>query len=305
LPSTQAEQVKSLPAIPTPFQLPFYYSSLFNVGLYYLLPAESLKPYIRYNELELATFDEQACLTFNFQSYTGQFPFGTGVTQEIEVQMLTYPKSQKDQVPSVSFKEFLLGEEQTRLIGNHRIHVPCDAIIALLAGKLIFDEPKFPATFETALPSLNDQQNGYPNKWNFKCFDQSHMKEIGDLTAIPNDLRQLQYKLLGEKNADENLIVDCDMDLTGMHSLPGNFSPITEYGHAEGKLTAARWNILQPLSTYFFDAQKDAKRVTLKFGKSAHKMRTDLETLIGKTSPYAAFSFQSAPDAIQSRPFFV
>ena len=41
------------------------------------------------------------------------------------------------------------GDDQTKLLGNHRIFVPCDDPVAITAGEELFGEPKFKTTFLT------------------------------------------------------------------------------------------------------------------------------------------------------------
>jgi hypothetical protein len=290
-----------LPPVPEPLGSPFYYSSLTNVGVYYLIDPDLLEPFRRIKDLVIATFDGKACLTFNFQSYTGQFPFGSGITQEIELQFVAYPRQWASQVPALTFDAFLRGDDQTKVLGNHRIWVPCDACIAIHAGVMIFDEPKFTANFETKLPSLNDPS---VSTWTFACYDQS------DYTGCsPNPFAANPCELPGRDKTPDRLICECTVDVRGIDPFPGNFSPITEFGRVtqgedKGKLTAARWNILQPLTTYRL-SEKDGGRVNLRFGTSQHQMRKDLEHLIGAVPAAAAYTFQSAPAAVQARPFVV
>lgn len=264
---------------------------------------------MRYPELEIATFDGMGCIMFDFQSYTGQFSFGSTVCQEIEVQIISYPKSLQRTVPTVSFREFLLGEDQTRLIGNHRIHVPCDSVVASMAGKMLFDEPKFAATFTSEVPSMNQPIAKTPtNSWKFACYDQSNVVDIGALKSFPEQtkLKELEQALANAPQNQKNLVYACDIDLTGLTSVQANQSPITEYGLSlnERKLTAARWDILQPLSLFFLEGS-DKGRVKVQLGESTHKMKHTIETLIGTAEASAVYTYQTTPTAIQSRPFFV
>src|SRR5271163_2679664 len=93
-----------LPPAPAGFQLPFYYSSLSNCEVLYLTDSTVAQPYLAGTGLELATFGGKACVSFNHQLYTAQFPGGASITQEIELNILAYPAAMASVVASVSFE---------------------------------------------------------------------------------------------------------------------------------------------------------------------------------------------------------
>jgi ketosteroid isomerase-like protein len=138
---------QALPDIPQSFTLPFYYASLSNVDVYYLVPPERVAPYLDGTGLTAALFEGQAVVSYNFQLYTGHFSAGVnapvsswygsgaGITQELELNIVVYPTARADQVAQVDFQQFILGDEQSKLLGNHRVFVPCDADIAISAGE--------------------------------------------------------------------------------------------------------------------------------------------------------------------------
>jgi hypothetical protein len=169
-------------------------------------------------------------------------------------------------------------------MGNHRVRVSCDSDIAIQAGMQLFGEPKFKTTFNVNLASRNpgrkkDTKNYQPewsSTWGFRIND-------------PDDISKS--------------ICTCIAELAGLSSVPANFSPITEYGTHEGKLVGCRWNILQPMDTYFL-TKKDKKRVKLNFGESSHQMQVDMKMLLGDALPRAVRVFDSAPAAIQSRAYY-
>lgn len=286
---------KPLPAIPYSFTMPFYYASLTNIGVFYLVDVERVLPYLEGTGLSPAIFEGQAIVSFNFQLYAGQFSVGIDVapedwltsgaalTQELELNIVSYPTEQADRVAQVTFSQFMLGDEQSKLLGNHRVHVPCDADIAIKAGVTLFGEPKFKTSFKVNLPSPNPvRQNTTPyqpewvNKWGFRVDDPDNNKIS---------------------------IFTCIVDVTGLTKKPGNFSPITEYGTFEGDMIGCRWNILQPMDTYFLDAETYS-RVNLILGESCHQMKADMHTLIGDSPACAVRTFNSAPAAIQSRAYY-
>jgi hypothetical protein len=262
-----------LPSIPEGFGLPFYYSSLFNVGVFYQVPVERVLPYLKDSGLVPAVLDGLAVVSYNYQLYTGQFPTGSSVTQEVELNILAVPENSQRLVAIVSFEEYMRGEEQTKLMGNHRVWVPCDSENAIQAGVRLFGEPKFKTTFNVLLGSLNAPAQ---QTWMFSVQDPS---------------------------LDDEAIFSVTVDMTGLTAFPGNFSPITEYGRHEGHLIGCRWNMLQPVNTYFL-APTDQARVQLQLGPSTHTMKTDVQHLIGDTPAGAVRLVQSAPAAIQSRAYY-
>jgi hypothetical protein len=284
-----------LPSIPSPLALPFYYSSLSNFGVYYSVPLERVQSYFCHSGLVPATIDGMALVSFNFQLYSGHFNAspgdgpdkwpGTGasITQEVELCIVSVPEGKIDEVPEVSFEQFVLGDEQTKIMGNKRVHVPCDSDIAISAGVQLFGEPKFKTTFQVNLASRNptrrpDTTSYHPvwsSTWGFQIND-------------PDD--------------PSKAICTCTSDLSGITSVPANFSPITEYGYHEKKLIGCRWNILQPMDTYFLPS--DSTCVHLSFGQSNHPMKKDMQTLIGEMPPRAIRTFNSPPAAVQSRAFY-
>lgn len=264
-----------LPPIPTGFGLPFYYATLFNIEVAFLVDRKRVLPYMENTGLIAADFDGKAIVSFNFQNYTGQFPNGASTTQEIELNIVAYPKSQQSSVAFVNAKDYLRGEEQTKLMGHKRVWVPCDADVAIEAGKKLFGEPKFKTTFTTNLPSLNVPGK---NTWEFACNDPKNSKET---------------------------IFTCEAVVAGLIPEMSAFSPITEYGYFNNKLIGCRWNILQPSLLYFLDEVEKIKHVKLLFGNSSHPMKSDMEHLIGNTPAFAVRTSTSAPAAIQTRSYYI
>ncbi len=268
-------QQNQLPPIPAGFGLPFYYATLFNIEVAFLVDRSKVLPYLENTGLIAADFEGKAIVSFNFQNYTGQFPGGASTTQEIELNIVSYPESQQNSVAFVSAKEYLRGEEQTKLMGHKRVWGPCDADVAIAAGKTLFGEPKFKTSFKTNFPSLNAPG---VNTWEFTCND--------------------------PKNSTK-AIFSCHADVAGLVPEMSAFSPVTEYGHFDGKLIGCRWNILQPSCLHFFDKRAGNSRVKLTYGTSTHPMKKDMEDLIGTTPAFAVRTSASAPAAIQTRSYYI
>jgi hypothetical protein len=142
-------------------------------------------------------------------------------------------------VPTVSLQQFLLGDEVTRLIGHHRVKVPADSPIAILAGKAAFGEPKFPGLFTSKMPSLNvpNITTASFNTWKFAIYAPAQYE-----SKPPPKWSQ------GE------LMLDCTVDLTvtGLSALQANPSPISYYGQPLRKFDIDNPNN-PPSPSYYFD----------------------------------------------------
>ncbi|QSX29399.1 MULTISPECIES: hypothetical protein [Shewanella] len=286
---------QDLPSIPYPFTMPFYYASLTNVGVYYLVPLARAEAYLQGTGLLPAEFDGQALVSFNFQLYAGQFASGievpveqwsscgAAITQELELNIVAYPANRKDQVSPIGYREFLSDGDQTKLYGNHRVWVPCDADVAISAGKTLFGEPKFKTSFKVNLSSPN------PVRENTPIYRPQWVETWGFRVDDPQD--------------SNTAIFTCKVNTAGLTPIPGNISPITEYGTHDGKLIGCRWNILQAMNTFFIP-QENPCAVDLRYGASDHPMRRDMETLLANSPAVAVRCFNSAPAAIQSRAYY-
>jgi len=257
--------------------MPFYYAALTNCGVYYLVDPARLASYLKNTRLEPALFDKRGCVSFNYQLYVSHFSTGASITQEIELSIVAYPQADAAHVPPITLAQYLRGEEQTKNMGHHRVHVPCDNDLAIQAGETLFGEPKFKTNFAINMPSLNSPE---VKTWQISCRDPQ------------------------KPNSPKGDIFSCEIDLQGLNSEAGNFSPTTEYGTYQGQPIAARWNILLPYATYLL-AGNQRRRVQLSYGQSTHPMRKDMQNLIGDAPAAAVQIFQSPPIAIQSRAFYV
>jgi hypothetical protein len=299
-----SNQKMPLPTVPSPLTMPFYYSSLNNCIVHYLVDKNIVKSFLEGTGFSPALFGGLASVSFNFQLYVGQFSAGKdvppeewngdqasiGVTQEVELNIVVYPTDQAHRVADVDFQQWVMGDEQSKLMGNHRVWVPCDSKPAIMAGEELFGEPKFFTSFKVNLPSFNPLRAASPtsapdapyrpvweNSWGFRVNDPE----------------------------DKNLpIFTCIADMSGRVSVPGNISSITEYGKHDGRAIGCRWNILQPLQTYFFSPE-EPDPVKLTIGPSQHQMAQDMKTLLAGARAQAVQTFVSSPVAIQSRAYFL
>jgi hypothetical protein len=269
------------PPIPKGFLLPFYYASLYNCAMYFVVEPRVVAPYLEGKPLRPALFGGKCLVYFNYQLYTAQFPQFMSVVGEIELNIVSYPEVAEGRIPTLSVREFIAGEDQTKLFGNLRVHVPCDNPNAIQAGIQLFGEPKFQTTFDVSLPSWNDPT---AKVWKFTCNDPKAKPDSSGGGSKPT-------------------IFTAEADLQKLTPEPGNVSPTTEYGILDGRLICCRWNILEPHDTYFLDARQ-SKRVSVTYGESKHAMRQDMQTLVGSRPCVAVQTFASRPAAIQSRAFY-
>lgn len=264
-----------LPPIAKGFGLPFYYASLTNIEVMYLVDEANVLPYLKDTGLRPSIFNGKAMVGFNYQQYTGQFPGFMSVVDEIELNIVSYPEKLHGEVAQVTAQQYFRGEEQSKIMGNHRVWVPCDNPNAIQAGIQLFGEPKFQTTFTTSLLSLNDPT---VKTWSFTCND-------------PTDAKKQ--------------IFTCTAALQNLPSEWAMVSPITEYGHNSGKLIGCRWNILQPNQVYFLKPATARTKVKLTYGTSTHPMGKDMKKLIGSAPAFAVRTSMSPPAAAQSRAYFV
>jgi hypothetical protein len=289
------------PPVPPKVTTPFYYSSLSNVVVHYLVKKERVLPFFqgkfKDSGLEPADFDGMASVSYNFQVYTGFFSTGLNVppekwnssatnpTQELELNIVAFPQGRERDVPEITFNQWLMGDDQTKLLGNHRIAVPCDNPLAISVGEEFFAEPKFETTFQVNLPSPNpcrapgvEYEPEWVQTWGFRVND-------------PDDPSEFIFTAI--------------VDTTGLTPVPAAISSITEYGIPNNRGTGCRWNILHPYDTFFLAEAEADERVKLIYGSSTDQMGADMRALLGGAKAYAVQTYLSAPVAFQSRPYYL
>ena len=297
----QAPPSTIFPPLPQGFTEPFWYASLQSFWLYYRVEPAALKKVLPKladgDRLEPALFDfggdEAGLVSLDLQRYTGHAPSFLETTDEIEFNVYVYPEARLPDVPLLDVHDYLLGGEQTKTVGGYRLHVPCDNPNAVVAGQKLYGEPKFLAVFEYAVPSLNTDAPS--ETWTYNLF-----QDLGGEPDPPNPHTPVKGPLIFE--------LECD--LNGVPSVPGNASPLIEYGavSAGGELRAIAnyWDFYGPFATYFRDETKPAWGATITLGDSPDPSGTldDVKTLIGDAQPVAAQIFTSAPVSAESRGWF-
>ena len=286
----------SLPPVAAPYQLPFHYGALHNIGLDYLVDPAPVREVLakRHPDLTAAEFDGRACVTLNYRLYFAQYAIGAGITQEIEYSVIAYPTASARRLARLSYEQFAHGYDQTKLLGIARLHVLCDNPLAIDAGSRLYGEPKYPAWFESTMPSLNGPAG---EAWSVSC-------KHAALTADGG----------GPERGDEPLF-SFSADLTGLTRTPVNNTPITGYGvDAAGRPLAGPMNVYQPYQYYPLSpdvlsahapAPDGGERVRLTVSDGASAIGTDLTGLIGGAPVTAAWTYQSPPVAAHNHPYYL
>lgn len=288
---------KIFPTLPSGFQSPFYYASLQSFWLYYPVEPDVLRSRLASrpaaDQLEVALFDvggeRTGLVSLDFQRYTGHAPSFLEMTTEIEFNVYVYPKVRKPDVPQITLDDYLRGYEQTKTIGGYRIHVPCDNSHAVAAGQGLYGEPKYLAYFEYDVPSVNGPPYTASNAWSYQVFQ--------DQGGADPPVKGV-------------IVFGIECDLTGALALPGNGSPLIEYGAVRDATGAMRlignfWDFYGPFDTYSTVGLHPPWRATLTLGKQPdpNGLIEDLQKLIGDAQPIAAQVYTSRPVSGESRGF--
>ncbi|MEW1723284.1 hypothetical protein [Streptomyces sp. NPDC093109] len=275
----------SLPPVAAPYQLPFHYGALHNIGLDFLVdPAPVRKALAEHHpDLSAAEFEGRACVTLNYQLYFAQYPNGGGITEEIECSVVAYPTACADRFARLSYEEYAHGHDQTKLLGIARLHVLCDNPLAIEAGTELYGEPKYPAWFETTLPSLNGPAG---DLWTVACKKATHASSGAAV------------------DREDRALFSFSADLTGLPRTSVNNTPITGYGTDQaGRPLAGPMNVYQPYQ--YIALTGAAERVRLTVHDLTSAVGADLTTLVGGAPAVGAWTYQSAPVAAHNRPYYV
>jgi|GEM_PF-711890 len=282
------------PEDPT-FKMPFFYGSLSLIWTYYLVDEKLVLPLLKNTRLRIARFSDpqargKALISLNFQNYGSMLGMAVGATNEIEFNVHAFPIMHEASVPVISIQDYLRGQEQTKLIGEMRLHVPADDPIAVQAGVTVFGERKFLTTFNYTVPTPNLPAQ---RTWDYTVFDPS---AEGDKTKA---------------------IYSLSADLTQIPSTFGNASPLTLYSMLPGgpnrppggldmDLIGSRWNMFGTYEEFFNLTARDQAKFKITYGKSVHPMSQDMHQILGKSPKViAARVFTSPPAAAENRPFYV
>lgn len=291
-----------LPPLPEGFGLPFFYGTFTNIGFDFLLSdptekeavAQLLSEDAAGRHLTPALFGDSVCLSFNYQLYFAQFGSGTGVTQEVELNVVAHPTAEAARVPKLSYAQYAHGEDQTRLLGFCRVHVACDNDLAIRAGKELFNEPKHKAAFQHTLPVPN-ATTADPKalgRWKVVCGVDGTAARDGSFDPA-------------------NTYFSFTADFTGLAPQPVSAAPFTEYGSRTRKNSDSTRPLAAPLNVFspyaWYDLGNGADPLDFTVGQADPQLgRSEpfLE-LIEFKRPAGAWTYQSPPVAAQNRPYWV
>ncbi|MCX4744388.1 hypothetical protein OG455_02460 [Kitasatospora sp. NBC_01287] len=285
------DQPLALPPVPAPYQLPFHYGALHNIGIDFLVDPVPVRALLaeHHPELAAADFDGRACVSLNYQLYFAQYPFGGGMTQEIEVNIVAHPEQAAHRLAALDYQQYARGFDQTKLLGIARIHVLCDNPLAIDAGRRLYAEPKYPGWFETVMPSLNgpaDQQ-----RWSITC----KRAEPGAAGADG----------AGGIERSDHTLFSFEAELAGLAGEPVNNTPITGYGtDPRAGLLAGPMNVYQPYRHHFLEPGSE-ERVRLTVTDATAPVGRDLTALIGPAPAAGVWTYQSAPVAAHNRAYYL
>lgn len=144
----------------------FNYGSLQSLMVFFSVPASVVRPLLKGTGLEPGIFDGKALVNLNFERYAG---FGSGYSSyvdEVEFNVVAFPRFRAGTEPALSVAQYLAGGDQSKTYGNYRINVPCDNPPAVQAGSQKYGEVKFVASFTFAVPDVNDPS---VTSWWIRC----------------------------------------------------------------------------------------------------------------------------------------
>lgn len=300
-----------------PFTMPFYYDAVTFMWVYYKVPLDLLGKYLKGTDLSPAIFPQAAkgpfgIVSLDFQIY--QSNLGSNLTDVVEVEfnLHGYPTSKSKEVPEVSFRDYMMGQEQTKWIGSFRLWVPASDPIAVAAGRLAFGERKFLTPFAFDVPVPNRPES---TAWKYTVYDPGLTTKnppVQAVSAASGDLANVIYTIelnlghLGEPLATNpsplTLYSKLDTSITMAHGQ--EVPPIPPM--SAGRLNASRWNILGLDQTWLDLDSTTPSPVRVKTGGSHHEMKEHVEELIVKNGTLCALRYYvSPPAAIENRAFWV
>ncbi|MFD5916925.1 hypothetical protein ACFVYP_04010 [Kitasatospora sp. NPDC058201] len=301
-----------LPPVPEPYHLPFHYGALHNIGVDYLVEPGPVRELLakRHPALAAAEFGDRACVSLNYQLYFAQYPTGGGITEEVEINVIAYPRNAADRLPAVGYGEYARGYDRTGLLGIARLHVLCDNPLAIDAGTRLYAEPKYPGWFVTVLPSLNAA--AVHDRWSFSCRRAALEPDRTD-AADGHDGPDGQGGQDGQDGADaprrlrryDEELLAVEADLAGLDGEPVVNTPITGYGtDQEGRLLAGPLLVHQPYRFHPLD-DRTAGRIRLTLGDRTAEAVGDLARLVGEAPAAGVWTYQSAPVAAHHRAYYL
>jgi hypothetical protein len=270
----------------------FNYGSLQSMMVFFSVPVSVVRPLLAGTGLEPGVFDGKALVNLNFERYASFGSTYSSVVNEVEFNAVVFPTYKAGQEPSLSVAQYLSGFDQSKTYGNYRINVPCDSAVAVQAGSQKYGEVKFVASFNFAVPDVNDA--GVTTWW-VRCYT---------TPAAPKT--QLPY------------IFDLKVN-TNAAGVPGplvsSFSPVPAYANLivnkkKQMVTSAR--VIFGVFKSWFNQEPPAPiaplptaAVTLTVGTAKHLMTTQMGGVFkGNPPAVGVLLFESQPAASSGHTLF-
>src|SRR5688572_28063054 len=112
----------------------FNYGSLQSMMVFFSVPAGVVRPLLAGTGLEPGLFDGNALVNLNFERYAGFGSNYSSFVDEVEFNVVAFPKFKAGMEPALTVAQYLTGDDQSKTYGNYRINVPCDSPAAVAAG---------------------------------------------------------------------------------------------------------------------------------------------------------------------------
>jgi hypothetical protein len=312
----------TLPSIPVGKEN-FFYASQTSYWIYFRVNKKELLNIIgkQLDDLgfTIATFDEPefGYVALSPMFYTALFGEqtteknqpGMQIISEVEFTVLVYPKRNSDRVPNVTFKEFILGHEQQKLIGQYRLSVVCDSLDAVYGGRNKYGEHKFLGDINYKISTFNNNP--------------------GRPLPITFDVEAYQW---GGAGNPEQMIFSLSAIIDNTNSIVSDVSPLVVYGAEppekhpikKQRPIASRRNYLTSLFQIYFPNNENIK-INIKYGSCKNapplqsidgnfidesvdwpqQMRETMVALLENSVVSAALIFQSPPAGTEPRPYYV
>jgi len=307
---TSGQQAEPFPPTAADWGIAFVYGTLSCAWVHWLVPPDLVTPYLAGTGFKPALFNGQALVNIDFQAYTASASYGLEMTNEVELNLVVVPEAREASAPAIPLPQYLVGMDQTKLIGNFRLAVSCDDLVAVYYGRKVFGENKYPGTFAYTIPNVNGQSSddmSAMTRWDIDAFDSP--------TPIPLTA-PADPPPTPQKGAEICRVTINLAGLGGRIAVPSAFvrysqwpavPPPTDDPASHGvtrRPAGSHWNVLGPHLLYMLDANAPTP-VSLTLGPSTGPMAQALKTLgLAAARPAAVMTFQYQPAAVEGRPFF-
>lgn len=291
------------PPLPPGLSFPFYYASLQCLWVYWRTPIEAAEAALARSAafdtgLEVTRFTDDggtAGAVLNFQRYTAHLPEGLATTNEVEFNLLCHPRS-APLVPELGITDYIEGVDQTRSIGQLRLHVAADNEFAVWAGRKGFGENKFYAKFLYRAPTLNDPTGDA--RWTTTPYEPGYVASEQGVDR-PREGRADQF------------LYSLEVELARAEWSPCTPTPLTEFALGLGRTVVTRWTLLGTFRTCALDGSP-GRRTGFRLGPAAaatdpafRAMHADLAALVEGQTAIAAQVFESPPACAEPPGYFL